>query len=95
MKEDQTFDSLLEALTSLVKLLNGASSPAKENYAEPVLPAPESLLIQFSGRQVYTSSGLDDNRLTSAYWLSAPSEESEGEPENVRMLKINQAETFT
>lgn len=69
----------------MVKLLNSVDSgaDAKEGYPEPVLPSPEPLLAQFAGRTVYTHNETVDERLTSVYWLSIPSDEGETEIENV------------
>lgn len=84
IQEDGTFESLLESLAAIINFLNNAvANDSKEMYTEPVLAAPEPLLTQFAGRQVFTSTGLVDEHLTSNYWLSIPSDESEADPENV------------
>lgn len=40
--------------------------------SEVLLPAGDALLSQFSLRQVWTMVDTDDDRLSSAYWLSPP-----------------------
>lgn len=55
-----------------------------------MLPPPESLLIQFAGRQVYSSADAMNDRLTSSYWLSLPTtDETDGDVENVRKYSKN------
>lgn len=49
-----------------------------------VLPAAESLLVQFAGRTVYTSTDAVDERLTVTYWLMPPRDEGFVESESVR-----------
>lgn len=68
-------------MSAIVTLLNSEDSEVdrKEMYPEPVLPSPEPLLGQFAGRTVYSHGETVDERLTSAYWLSTPSEEGETE----------------
>lgn len=39
---------------------------------EPLLPSPDSLLAQFSARQVFVVGDVDDDRLTAGYWLTVP-----------------------
>nr|CAD7263173.1 unnamed protein product [Timema shepardi] len=39
---------------------------------EPILPASEPLLAQFAARPVYVVGEVDDERLSSTYWLSPP-----------------------
>lgn len=78
-------------MSSLIKLLDSADigPETKETYAEPVLPMPEPLLVQFAGRTVYTLTETVDERLTSVYWLSMPSDEGETEMENVIRFNRN------
>lgn len=64
----------------MLKLLQSEpSTDSKETPTEPVLPDPEPLLVQFSGRLIFTSADACDERLTIRYWLSLPHEESENE----------------
>ncbi|KAF2903313.1 hypothetical protein ILUMI_02877 [Ignelater luminosus] len=84
IREDKTFDNyLLEGVTNIINILNKEASESKETYTEPLLPAPGSLLIQFAGRPIFTLSDVADEQLTSAYWLSAPTDEGSGDIENV------------
>lgn len=91
VREDNTFESLLEGLSAVLQnLKSDQTEEVKETYSELVLPPPESLLIQFSGRQVYSSVDAMNDRLTSTYWLSLPTtDESDGDVENVRFSNIN------
>lgn len=88
VQEDNTFEGLLEGFSEVLKCLNlDTADEVKEAYTELVLPTPESLLVQFSGRQVYTSADAINDRLTSTYWLSLPTtDETDGDLENVRIL---------
>lgn len=84
VQEDNTFDSLLEALTGVIKHLNTDNpSETKEAHPEPNLPPPEPLLIQFSCRQIYSSAEAVNDRLTSNYWLSHPTDENDGDAEHI------------
>ena len=40
--------------------------------SEPCLPAPESLIAQFTARPVFIVGDVDDDRLSAAYWLATP-----------------------
>lgn len=40
--------------------------------SEPLLPAPDSLLAQFTARPVFVVGDVDDDRLTASYWLTVP-----------------------
>lgn len=58
-----------------------------EPIVEPILPHCDPILVQFMSRPVSVMLGsVDDDRLTPAYWLSAPpvSEEADQEMEQVR-----------
>ncbi|RZB40500.1 virilizer, partial [Asbolus verrucosus] len=77
--EEITFESLLEGVSAVIKLLHSDSSDGKEPSTEPILPEPEILLVQFSGRLIFSSSDVCDERLTIRYWLSIPNDESENE----------------
>lgn len=39
---------------------------------EPILPPPEPLLSQFAARPVFIVGEVDDERLSSTYWLAPP-----------------------
>jgi hypothetical protein len=60
----------------------------KETLAEPVLPEPETLLVQFSGRLIFSSSDVCDERLTIRYWLSIPNDEAENENVSCDLAEI-------
>lgn len=78
--EDLTFESLLEGVSVVVKLIHSDPPKVKELLEEPSLPEPETLLVQFSSRLIFTSSDVcDDDRLSIRYWLSIPSDEIETE----------------
>lgn len=91
VQEDSTFETLLESLTGIINLLN--SEPSAEETKDPpsevILPQPETLLAQFAGRAVFTTSEVSDERLTSSYWLSVPTDETDVDAENVRFLLKN------
>lgn len=82
---------MLDNITNLIRVLNSSSSePSDVNtdipsgtvstaIPEPLLPAPDTLLGQFACRPVYTLTEVSEEQLTTAYWLSAPSEEVGGE----------------
>lgn len=40
--------------------------------SEPLLPAPDTLLSQFSARPVFVVGEVEDERLSGSYWLSVP-----------------------
>lgn len=88
LKEDPSFENLSTTISNFINFLkDNEILDLKENYMEPVLPNPESLLCQFTDRQVFTVTEAIDERLTSAYWLSTPSEYVESDIENVCMCK--------
>lgn len=58
----------------------------EKEIIEATLPAPETLLTQFAGRPVFTLTETAEERLTSTYWLSSPSDEVDNDLENVRLL---------
>lgn len=88
MEEDATFENLLESVTNLIKLLENSVKGVVEKIAEVILPSPETLLVQFSGRTVFMYSEPVDERLTASYWLSLPNDEGENENENVIFSKV-------
>ncbi|XP_056632492.1 protein virilizer isoform X1 [Diorhabda sublineata] len=85
VEENKTYESFLEGLTALLKLLQDGVDANKESnpIVETNLPAPESLLVQFSKRLVFSSSDACDERLTSTYWLGLPTDEGENDSEHV------------
>lgn len=85
VQEDATFETLLESLTGIISLMNTPQTgeESKNGIIEPLLPVPESLLTQFAGRAVFTTSDISDERLTSSYWLSVPTDETDTDSENV------------
>lgn len=76
-------------MANLIRVLNSSSSESSDTdtpsgtvstaIPEPLLPAPDTLLGQFACRPVYTLTEVSEEQLTTAYWLSAPSEEVGGE----------------
>lgn len=80
----------MEGLSGVVKSLSSdKTDEVKESHTEILLPLPESLLVQFSGRQVYSSADAMNDRLTSNYWLSlSTTEENDGDVENVCTLYL-------
>jgi hypothetical protein len=86
--EEITFESLLEGVSTVVKSLSSDSPEMKETLAEPVLPEPETLLVQFSGRLIFSSSDVCDERLTIRYWLSIPNDEAENENVSCDLAEI-------
>lgn len=77
--EDITFESMLEGVSTVIKSLQTDSPDNKETLVEPILPEPETLLVQFSRRLIFTTSEVCDERLTIRYCLSMPNDESESE----------------
>jgi hypothetical protein len=55
---------------------------------EPILPPPEPLLSQFAARPVFVVGEVDDERLSSTYWLAPPPvDEADQDMEQVRLIK--------
>ncbi|KAF5273298.1 hypothetical protein FQR65_LT04720 [Abscondita terminalis] len=80
---EESFDSfLLEAVKNVIILVKEPHKP-KEPFVEPILPPPQSLLLQFSGRPIFTLTDVIDEQLTSNYWLSVPSYEPSADADNV------------
>nr|CAH7713265.1 unnamed protein product [Callosobruchus chinensis] len=86
VEENNNFESFLEGVSALVKLLEEGSTK-DENGAETAidttLPAPDALLLQFSCRAIFSSTDACDERLTSRYWLAVPADENDQDQENV------------
>lgn len=97
MEEDNSFESLLEGVSQIIKTLESsqADNNVKEVYTEVLLPNPETLLVQFTGRTVYSSSDACDERLTSRYWLATPTDDSENDIESVRIYIIENVLLFS
>ncbi|XP_072392863.1 protein virilizer [Diabrotica undecimpunctata] len=86
VEENNPFESFLEGLTALLKILQEDTPDANKDVVmcgEIILPAPETLLTQFSRRLVFSSADACDERLTSTYWLGLPSDEGENDLEHV------------
>lgn len=71
-KDDETLDSLLESSTALIQMLEDNKSENIENkdLVEPILPESETLSSLFNQRTVYVLTESDDERLSTAFWLS-------------------------
>jgi hypothetical protein len=55
---------------------------------EPVLPPPEPLLSQFAARPVFVVGEVDDERLSSTYWLAPPPvDEADQDMDQVRPVR--------
>lgn len=53
---------------------------------EPTLPPPEALLSQFAARPVFVVGEVDDERLSSTYWLAPPPvDEADQDMDQVRL----------
>lgn len=87
----------MEGLSVVIKcLLNADEVKESDCHVEPLLPQPESLLVQFSGRQVYSSTDAMDDRLTSNYWLSpSTADDNDGDVENVLGVLVPAFVSFT
>ncbi|KAK4877295.1 hypothetical protein RN001_009801 [Aquatica leii] len=80
---EESFDSfLLEAVKNVINLIKEPQKP-KDILVEPVLVPPQSLLLQFAGRPIFTLTDVIDEQLTSTYWLSVPSYEPSTDVDNV------------
>nr|CAD7407518.1 unnamed protein product [Timema poppensis] len=73
-EEEEALDSLHENVAGLIRVLEEEGSKTMEprKLPEPILPASEPLLAQFAARPVYVVGEVDDERLSSTYWLSPP-----------------------
>ncbi|XP_046659595.1 protein virilizer isoform X2 [Homalodisca vitripennis] len=72
--EDESLETLCENVTELIRLLESDGSKPLEpkELSEPLLPAPDSLLAQWSARPVFVVGDVEDDRLTVSYWLTVP-----------------------
>lgn len=76
--------SIQDSVSNLLERLNSnVDETSSEILTEVTLPAPDSLLGQFTCRPVYTLVDISEDRLTTAYWLSAPPDEGETDAEHV------------
>lgn len=84
-EDDEALRSVHESASELVCILkDGAEEPTPPPLEEPILPPPASIAAQFKMRATVLLAGdFDEERLSSAYWLSTPMEESEQEPDSV------------
>ncbi|CAG9763201.1 unnamed protein product [Ceutorhynchus assimilis] len=82
IEDDNSLETILEGLTLFLKQLDQPTTTAS-TAEEVLLPTPQPLLAQYSGRIISSSSDACDERLTDRYWLILPSEEGEGELETV------------
>ncbi|CAG9862506.1 unnamed protein product [Phyllotreta striolata] len=82
-EENNPLENFLEGLAALMKLLEEESCSDKDVTVDINVPAPDTLLVQFSQRMVFSSSDACDERLTANYWLGLPSDETENDLEHV------------
>ncbi|KAK5642556.1 hypothetical protein RI129_008723 [Pyrocoelia pectoralis] len=83
---EESFDNYLhEGVKNMITLLK-ETTKAKETFVEPILPLPQTLLLQFSGRPIFTLTDVIDEQLTTNYWLSMPSYEASIEVDNVSSM---------
>lgn len=89
---EESMESLRSSLGTLIEILHSAeqqpcpSLSAKE-AAEIIIPPPEPLNLQFSQRPLLTELPADEDRLTSAFWLTQQHswmEEADPETEQIR-----------
>lgn len=84
VEENKTFESFLESVSALLKVLEeDVTEGSKKTYQEVMLPAPETLLVQYANRTIFSSADASDERLTTRYWLATPADEGESDLENV------------
>ncbi|CAH0389348.1 unnamed protein product [Bemisia tabaci] len=85
----ENFPGVEPSFSEFMKLLDDSEikpPEKKEPIVEPILPHCDPILVQFMSRPVSVMLGsVDDDRLTPAYWLSAPpvSEEADQEMEQI------------
>lgn len=84
ISEEEGLEPLSDNLAGLLKALNVSSIEKMEPPVEPLLPPSESLLVQFNGRSIFTiTNEVTDERMSTAYWLSAPTDENDADQEQV------------
>ncbi|XP_031343307.1 protein virilizer isoform X1 [Photinus pyralis] len=80
---EESFDNYIhEGVKGIIALLKEITK-TKETPVEPILPPPQSLLLQFSARSIFTLTDVIDEQLTTNYWLSVPAYEPTTEVDNV------------
>lgn len=90
VEENKAFESFLESVSALLKVLEEESTEViKKTYQEVLLPAPEPLLAQYAHRTIFSSADASDERLTTRYWLATPADEGEADLENVSIFAIS------
>ncbi|XP_052231908.1 protein virilizer homolog isoform X2 [Dreissena polymorpha] len=69
VKEEETLDTLLESVNSLLSVLQ-KTSPVKQKpeTEQPFLPEPQPLHMLFNMRSVCTITDSKDDRLTATFW---------------------------
>ncbi|GIY03657.1 protein virilizer homolog [Caerostris extrusa] len=94
--DEEAVESLLESISSLLTILNGASSKepkSDKELVEPVLPSPESQSAQFASRSVFIVGDVEEGRLSPAYWLALPgADDADQEQEQIAVDLITLAE---
>ncbi|XP_014279461.1 protein virilizer isoform X2 [Halyomorpha halys] len=95
--EDESLEPLLENVSALIKLLEEeAKQTDHKDLVEINLPPGEPLLSQFALRQVWVMVDADDDRLSTAYWLSPPNmhdvETPDAEQINLDLVEISKSE---
>lgn len=91
MEENKAFESFSESITSLLKVLDEETSECnkKSTFQEILLPPPETLLVQYAHRTIFSSADACDEHLTTQYWLAIPADEGETDLENVSLNSSN------
>ncbi|XP_077866591.1 protein virilizer homolog [Saccoglossus kowalevskii] len=72
-KDDEAMDSLLDGVTTLAQTLNSVTDDTvvkPDELTEPVLPAPDTLSVQFNTRAFYILGDMEDERIN--FWLTVP-----------------------
>lgn len=85
VEDNKAFESFLESVTALLKLLEEEviEKNKKVSFQEVNLSAPETLLVQYAHRTIFSSVDACDERLTTRYWLATPADDGENDLENV------------
>lgn len=89
-------ENMLDNLSTLIRILSAPEESSNSDIpeqktilsiTEPILPSPETLLGQFACRPVYVLTDASEEQMTSAYWLSAPSDEAASDVDHVSRFK--------
>ncbi|XP_067887684.1 protein virilizer homolog isoform X3 [Heterodontus francisci] len=93
-KEDDSFDSLLENVVGLRQMLETTPDvlPVTVQDVEPLLPASESLLIQFNNRTAYVLADVLDDQLKTLWLSPFQTEELDTDLDMVKVDLIDLAE---